>query len=43
MIREIAQTYENVQKSIGGMLSRALLETEERLILNKGKDVAKKK
>ena len=38
VIREIAQTYENVQKGIGGMMSGALLETEARTILNRGKD-----
>ena len=38
MIREIAQKYENVQKGIGGIMSGALLETEARTILNKGRD-----
>ena len=38
VIREIAQKYENVQKGIGGMMSGALLETEARTILNKGRD-----
>ena len=38
VIREIAQKYENVQKGIGGMMSGALLETEARTILNRGKD-----
>ena len=42
VIKEIAQKYENVQKGIGGMMSGALLETEARKILNKGKDEAKK-
>ncbi len=42
VIREIAQKYENVQKGIGGMMSGALLETEARTILNRGKDEAKK-
>ena len=42
VVREIAQKYENVQKGIGGMMSGALLETEARKILNKGKDEAKK-
>ena len=42
VIREIAQKYENVQKGLGGMMSGALLETEARTILNKGKDEAKK-
>ena len=38
VIREIAQKYENVQKGIGVMMSGALLETEARTILNRGKD-----
>ena len=38
VVREIAQKYENVQKGIGGMMSGALLETEARTILNRGKD-----
>ncbi len=42
VVREIAQKYENVQKGIGGMMSGALLETEARTILNRGKDEAKK-
>lgn len=42
VIREIAQKYENVQKGIGGMMSGALIETEARTILNRGKDEAKK-
>ena len=42
VIREIAQKYENVQKGIGGIMSGALLETEARTILNRGKDEAKK-
>lgn len=42
VIKEIAQKYENVQKGIGGMMSGALLETEARTILNRGKDEAKK-
>ena len=42
VIREIAQKYEKVQKGVGGMMSGALLETEARKILNKGKDEAKK-
>ena len=42
VIREIAQKYEKVQKGIGGMMSGALLETEARTILNRGKDEAKK-
>ena len=37
VIREIAQEYENVQKGIGGMMSGALIETEVRTILNRGK------
>ncbi|MDE6608715.1 MAG: hypothetical protein K2K54_13335 [Lachnospiraceae bacterium] len=42
VVKEIAQKYENVQKGIGGMMSGALLETEARTILNRGKDEAKK-
>ena len=42
VIREIAQRYENVQKEIGGMMRGALLETEARTILNRGKDETKK-
>jgi len=42
VIREIAQKYEKVQKGVGGMMSGALLETEARTILNRGKDEAKK-
>ena len=42
VIREIAQKYEKVQKGIGGMMSGALLETEARKILNRGKDEAEK-
>ena len=42
MIKEIAQKYENVQKGVGGMMSGALLETEARMILNRGKDEAKR-
>ena len=42
VINEIAQKYENVQKGVGGMMSGALLETEARTILNRGKDEAKK-
>ncbi len=38
VIKEIAQKYENVQKGIGEMMSGALIETEARTILNKGKD-----
>ncbi|MDE7352035.1 MAG: hypothetical protein K2O06_03150 [Acetatifactor sp.] len=38
VIREIAQKYEKAQKGIGGMMSGALLETEARTILNRGKD-----
>ena len=37
MIKEIAQKFENVQKGVGGMMSGALIETEARTILNKGK------
>ena len=42
VIREIAQKYEKVQKGVGGMMSGALLETEARKILNRGKDEAEK-
>lgn len=42
VIREIAQKYGNVQKGIGGMMSGALIETEARTILNRGKTEAKK-
>ena len=42
LIKEIAQKYENVQKGVGGMMSGALLETEARMILNRGKDEAKR-
>lgn len=38
VIREVAQKYENVQKGIGEMMSGTLLETEARMILNRGKD-----
>ena len=38
VIKAIAQKYENVQKGIGGIMSGALLETEARTILNKGRD-----
>ncbi|MEY8517330.1 hypothetical protein AALC25_10470 [Lachnospiraceae bacterium 29-84] len=37
VIKEIAQKYENVQKGIGEMMGGALIETEARTILNKGK------
>lgn len=42
VVKEIAQKYENVQKGVGGMMSGALIETEARMILNRGKDEAKK-
>ena len=42
VIREIAQKYENVQKGVGDIMGGALLETEARTILNRGKDEAKK-
>ena len=42
VIKEIAQKYENVQKGIGGMMSGALLKTEARTILDRGKEEAKK-
>ena len=37
VIKEIAQKYENVQKGVGDIMSGALIETEARMILNKGK------
>lgn len=43
VIKEIAQKYENVQKGVGGIMGGALIETEARRILNKGKDEARKK
>lgn len=39
---EIAKKYENVQKGVGDMMRGALIETEARKILNKGKSEAKK-
>ena len=38
VIREIAQKYENVQKGVGDIMGGALIETEARTILNRGKD-----
>ncbi len=38
VIKEIAQKYENVQKGVGEMMGGALIETEARTILNRGKD-----
>lgn len=38
VIKEIAQKYVNVQKGVGEMMSGALIETEARTILNRGKD-----
>lgn len=37
VIKEIAQKYENVQKSVGDIMGGALIETEARTILNQGK------
>lgn len=37
VIKEIAQKYENVQKGVGGIMGWALIETEAKRILNKGK------
>ena len=37
MIREIAQKYENVQKGVGDIMGGALIETEARVILNRGR------
>ena len=36
MIREIARKYENVQKGIGAMMRKPLIQTEARTILNRG-------
>ncbi len=38
VIKEIAQKYENVQKGVGDIMGGALIETEARTILNRGKD-----
>ncbi len=38
VIKEIAQKYENVQKGVGDIIGGALIETEARTILNRGKD-----
>ncbi len=38
VIKEIVQKYENVQKGVGEMMGGALIETEARTILNRGKD-----
>ena len=38
VVREIAQKYENVQKGVGDIMGGALIETEARTILNRGKD-----
>ncbi len=37
VIREIAQKYENVQKGVGDIMGGALIETEARVILNRGR------
>lgn len=37
VIKEIAQKYENVQKGVGSIMGGALIETEAKRILNKGK------
>ncbi len=37
VIKEIAQKYENVQKGVGDIMGGALIETEARTILNRGK------
>ena len=42
VIKEIAKKYENVQKGIGEMMSGALIETEARTILSKGKAEGRK-
>lgn len=41
--RTIIEKYENVQKGIGEMMSGALIETEARTFLNKGKAKAEMK
>lgn len=38
VIKEITQKYENVQKGVGDIMGGALIETEARTILNRGKD-----
>lgn len=38
VMKEIAQKYENVQKGVGDIMGGALIETEARTILNRGKD-----
>lgn len=38
VVKEIAQKYENVQKGVGDIMGGALIETEARTILNRGKD-----
>lgn len=38
VIKEIARKYENVRKGVGEMMVGALIDTEARRILNKGKD-----
>ncbi len=40
VIHEIAQKYENVQKGIGDMMRGAMIETEAKKILNKGRNEA---
>ncbi len=42
VIREIAKKYENVQKGLGDLMVGALIDTEARRILNRGKDENKK-
>ena len=37
VLKEIARKYENIQKGVGGMMRGALIETEAKRILNKGK------
>jgi len=34
VIKEITQKYKNVQKGVGDMMSRALIEIEARTVLN---------
>ena len=42
VIQEITRKYENVQKGVGDIMGGALIETEARRILNKGRDEGKR-
>lgn len=42
VLREITKKYENIQKGVGDIMGGALIETEARTILNRGKKEAKK-